>query len=317
MAQVAALLFWVAAAAAPRPVTLSYLRDPGAEACPDERWIRQAVSARLGADPFVEAGEVRIEARISKAARGLIGTIAVTDNAGARLGRRELASATGDCLELASAMELAMAIAVDPQYLTRPPPAEPAPVVAPAPVPPPPASVPAPVPQPPPVVPSSSVGLQLHAGALGAFGLSPNVVPAAVLGASLRWSRLSVGIEARADLASTVSFGPGRVTSSVLLGSIVPCALIGRFAVCGLISAGAIQFTGEIVPPTRRESSPLVLAGLRGRAELPLTATLSLQPFVDVQAVLIRTTVVSGDQPVWVTSPVAASAGLALGVQIF
>src|SRR5689334_10126408 len=100
-----------------RQVALSYVREAGVDECPDERWIRQAVTSRLGFDPFADDAEVRVEAKISSDARGLVGTLGLTDRSGARLGKRELRSDARDCLELSSAMELAISIAVDPQYL--------------------------------------------------------------------------------------------------------------------------------------------------------------------------------------------------------
>src|SRR5512142_587531 len=99
---------------------LSYLRAPGAEDCPDERWIRQAVSARLGTDPFVDRGDLSIAAEVRRSGAQAKGTVTVTGKQGEPLGSRELVSAHGDCFEVASAMELAISIALDPTYLIRP-----------------------------------------------------------------------------------------------------------------------------------------------------------------------------------------------------
>lgn len=302
------------AAASSRTVRLSYVRDSGAEQCPDERWIRQAVTARLGFDPFKDDADVRVEARVSRASKGLAGSISVTDTSGKSLGRRDLTSVTGDCLELASAMELAIAISVDPQYLSQPaplPPPAPAPL---APV------VPAPVAvQVPAAAVVTSAAPDFHAG-VGFFasgGISPFPVPGLVLHASLRWSRFILGLEGRADLGSSVSLGGGKIGSSVLLGSIVPCVRLGPAAVCALASFGALQVTADLVVPTHRESSPLILAGTRALVDIRLSQMFSLQPFAEVQAVLTRTTVRWGDQPVWTTFPVTGAAGLALDIHFF
>lgn len=295
-----------------RPVTLTYVVEAGAERCPDERWVRQAVAARLGFDPFRPDGDTRIEARIRRTEQGLAASLEVTTREGQRIGRRHFTSPTGDCLELASAMELAMAIAVDPRYLSRPA----------APPPPPP---PAPEPHlveptknaaPPLVPPRPGAPVQVRAGAgvLAAAGVSPAVVPSVLIQVSMRWPRFSIGLDGRADIASNFSVGSGQVSSSALLGTVVPCLHVGRFGACGLLSMGAIQVTGEI-GQQRRETSPLVLAGGRVQAELPLSTSLYIQPFLDFQAVLTRTTILSGEQPVWVTSPVAGAAGLTLSLR--
>ena len=112
-------------------------------------------------------------------------------------------------------------------------------------------------------------------------------------------------------MAASVSVGSGRLWTSTLLGSVVPCFHLGRFGLCGVLSAGAMQVTGEI-SETRRETSPLVLAGARFKADIALSSLISLQPFIDVQAVLTRVTVLSGSTPVWVTPPVAGATGLAI-----
>ncbi len=301
------------ALAEPRKVTLDYQRGDAAQSCPDERWIRQAVATRLGMDPFVAESNLHVEARIIRSGPALAGTLVLTNQDGVRLGRRELASATGDCLELASAMELAIAIAVDPLLLTRPA-AKPAPT-APAPAPEPAPAEPAPVPAPaaPAPAPAPSVPLSARTG-LGLFtrvGLSPAPSAGASLRLALGLSRFSVEISGQADLASTVHLRGGDVTSRVLLGQLAPCARVGRFDLCAVLSAGALQVTGELSAAVQHQSSPLLLAGARGQAAFAFDS-LSLRPFLDLEAVLTRTTVLSGTEPVWVTAPLSLSLGAAV-----
>src|SRR4051812_9253454 len=81
-----------AAQSAPSTVALHYVRAPGTERCPDERWIRQAVSARLGADPFQDDGALKIEAQIRPDGAALAGSIDVTRQTGEAAGHRELRS---------------------------------------------------------------------------------------------------------------------------------------------------------------------------------------------------------------------------------
>jgi hypothetical protein len=93
---------------------LDYGVAPGLRGCPDEAWIRSAVSARLGRDPFSAEGEVRVVVRISQVkAPALVGQVELT-RADGRVGRRSVESETGDCMELASALELAVSLALDP-----------------------------------------------------------------------------------------------------------------------------------------------------------------------------------------------------------
>src|SRR6185295_14620015 len=96
-----ATLFVLAAA------DFTWVRERGAEACPDEAQVRAAVAARLGYQPFATGAETRIEARVAPVGSGLRATIEVT-RPGAAPGKRELSSRTGDCVELAGALELAI-----------------------------------------------------------------------------------------------------------------------------------------------------------------------------------------------------------------
>src|SRR5438046_3043269 len=116
----------------------SWTKAPGAESCPDEQQVREAVAARLGYQPFESGSATRITAIVEPAA-GLRGTVEVVRE-GRAPARRELTSATRECSELAASLELAIAIAIDPHSLARA--AEPVqtapPAPPPAPTPPPP-----------------------------------------------------------------------------------------------------------------------------------------------------------------------------------
>ena len=316
---VAVLLPGIAAASV-RQVTLTYEVEPGLAQCPDERWVKQAVAARLGVDPFIPSAEVRVAARIRKAAPGLAATVQVTNPQGESLGKRELTSVTGDCLELASAMELAIAIAVDPQHLVAPvPEVEPPPGGGPEPAPPPPAPVPAPVPvvAPPPEATGSGPELQAGVAGFAGLGLAPSVLPGLALAVRLQWSRFSLGLEGRADLAAQVGFDGGRIGSTVFLGALVPCARFGRFDACGVLSAGALRVSADLTSPPRQETSPLVLAGARAAFELSITSWLSIRPYAELEVVITRTTLSSGTTRVWATLPVAGTVGASFWAQIF
>lgn len=293
-------------------VSLTQILGPGTDGCPDARWLKQAVSARIGSDPFVDDGALSVEAKFSKAAPALVAQVKVTTKAGEPRGRRELRSETGDCLELASAVELAIALAIDPQHVSRPQvvvvpgPA----VVTPVVVPPEPAPTPAPQPvEAPPVKPQPRASL----GVLGALGVVPAPAPGLQLRFSLRWPSFSVGLEGRGLLDGSLEVSGGKVAASALLATAVGCFHVKWFGACAVVSAGALQVT-TLIDQQRRESRPLVLAGGRASLEVPVLDWLSVEPFLDVQAALTRTTVLSGSTPVWVTSPVAGALGLSVGL---
>ncbi len=290
----ASLLALALAATAPSPkVALTYARGPGAEQCPDESALQAAVAAQLGFNPFAHDGTLLVDARIESAKPGLKALV-TTQSGGQPLGKRELSSEAGDCSELANAVALAIAIAIDPELLVRPRPAPTPPAPAPAP---------------------EAPGLPVHwYGAVGAHvsaGLSAQPVAGGSAEVAFRRGAFGLGLEGRADLASTTFVGTGRVTTSVLLGSLVPCAHFSALGVCAPFTAGALQLTGELGTNARRESGFLALAGGRLQLDLPPRTRLSLRPYLEVQASLTRITVFSGPQPLWVTAPVAGRIGLA------
>src|SRR5438128_1351366 len=126
---------------------LDYTRGAGAESCPDQRSLEDAVSARLGYPPFRTDAARTLTARVSASGRGLLARMELRDAGGNLLGKRDLAGAGEGCGELAAAMELAIAIAIDPASATRPPPPlseAPPPSQPPPPPPPPPADEPSP-----------------------------------------------------------------------------------------------------------------------------------------------------------------------------
>jgi len=128
-------------AKAPPSVRLEYSRAPGAaQACPDEAAVRRAVAALLAFDPFREPAELVVHATLNSAEGGLAARLEVTTSSNEARGSRQISSRRGDCTELASAMELAISIAINPFLLMPKHPEQPAP--------PPPAKPPAPRPSP-------------------------------------------------------------------------------------------------------------------------------------------------------------------------
>lgn len=117
-----ALAFALAAVAAPAGATpsakLTYVRGPGAEACPDESELRRAVAARLGYDPFFPTAPQAIVAQIHARARpdgrrGYRGDVQIVNEHGIVRGERALETKSEDCAEMVRALALGISIAVD------------------------------------------------------------------------------------------------------------------------------------------------------------------------------------------------------------
>jgi hypothetical protein len=76
--------------------------------------FRAGVAARLGYEPFGDRAELLVSATVDRAGRVLEAKIEIAGADGKSTAERKLTSRQSDCLELASAIELAISIVVDP-----------------------------------------------------------------------------------------------------------------------------------------------------------------------------------------------------------
>jgi hypothetical protein len=325
LAATASCLASSAFAQAPRRVRFEYARQEGAAACPDPAAIQAGVAARLGYEPFGERGGDLVRATIHKTGRGLEARIEMLDEGGGLKAERTLLSHQRDCAELASSVELAISIAIDPFRLDTAPPAterrEPAPeatslsgtgpsaasaqggpVAGP--------SV-ASVAQEPvaPSTPGRPLSGRVEAGLLGAMGTAPAAAPGFSAGVGIRRGDVSLALEGRADLSASTSLpiGGTSASTSLLLASLLPCAHFRMLATCALVSAGALRAAGHGLRDARTVTLPYLAAGARLAIAIPLTTRLSLAIHGDLTTPLIETRVEVDGAAVW-TSPVLAFA---------
>ncbi|MCA3014743.1 MAG: hypothetical protein INH41_20360 [Myxococcaceae bacterium] len=301
----APLIAAVLSAGPPATARLSYEVAPGLAACPDERWLRAAVAARLGRDPFTPAAGTLVRARVEARTPPALEAQVEVARADGTVGRRTLESPTGDCLELASAVELAITLALEPRRFARPPAsAPPAPTTSPAP----PAARPPKATLPP-------VELLGRVGLLGTAGGVPGFSGGLLLGGGVTWRRFSLSLEGRAHLPSGVDYGSGRVSTFSALASLVPCLRAGGLSGCAVVSVGALQVErpgGEVF----RTTTVMAQAGARVSYTFDLGRGLNLGPWLEGAVVLTRTSIVTGASSLWVTWPVALSGGVLLELQV-
>ena len=221
------------AARTPPTVRLIYERTGNAADCPDRDAVLDSVRARLGFDPFREPAEVTIQASVSRAGQELYARIRLSDQTSQR-GERRLVSRRADCAELASAMELALSIAIDPLGSYREPDAPPP---EPARPPTPPAATSAPVD----MVVRSSTGpgpapgyVDIQAGMVGTAGEALAPTLGAFAGVGLRRERWSLSLEGRADLPRSRPAGGGSITAGTLAATLAPCVRQRLFGACAL-----------------------------------------------------------------------------------
>ncbi len=293
---------------------LVYSRSEGAESCPDEMALREAVAQRIGHDPFVPWAQRTVVASISRSEQSFVGSVDLIDENGMSHGARRLHT-TGACGELLDVVALAIAISIDPQTLvpsSAPPPPPPSP-------PPPAPADPVPAFLPPPAAPLAAAETpslparavarsEVEAGVVTSTGFSPSVAVGLMLGAALRWPQVSVGFEGRVDAPSSHDLGGGHVSSWLVAGSLVPCVHLGAFMACGIAQAGSIQASGGGLP-ARSGQAWWLGAGARLGALAWLLPNVGLRVHGDVLADLAPVTWELGGQKL-VTPNVAGVIGL-------
>jgi hypothetical protein len=305
---------------------LVYARSTDAARCPDEGALREAVTARVGYDPFFPWAKRKVVAAITKRGRVFSASVELVDEEGFTHGAQEL-STQGECGELLDAVALAIAIAIDPRLLAAAAPAT-APVASetprePAATPPPEAS-----PQPLAPVPASEVPpvdadreapheephsrrLEASAGVVASTGVAPSPSVGLALGTDVRWSRFSVGVEGRIDApASRTAPSAGSVSSWLAFGAIVPCGHLGAFFACGLAEAGVMQASSSGVTFHRATSLAWLAAGGRVGAFVPLGQDVLLRMRGDLVADLDPAILNLNGVGAWSAPRVAASLGV-------
>lgn len=269
---------------------LVYVRGEGAETCPDEEALKQAVAARLGYDPFRPFAQPTLFAEVHREKGRFAGSLKMVDAAGLEQGARKLDEAGDDCAEITGAMALSMSIAIDPRSAlearpapaatSTPPPAAPGP--SPDDAPPAPAAPPetpriSPTPLPVAAAPARfGVGLGLH----GTLGVSPVATVGARITGEIAWSSLSAGLELRADLPATANIaggGGGGVRTWLVAAALVPCWRVAWASMCAVGLLGRLQAeTVDVASPTR-ETFAFAAAGLRFAADFPLAEGLAVR----------------------------------------
>ncbi len=323
-AALALILSGPAFAQAQRKVRFEYTRQEGAAACPDLAAIQAGVAARLGYEPFDDRASDRLRVTIhqsGRAGRGLEARIEMTDPKGGLKAERRLVSERWDCAELASSVELAVSIAIDPFRLA---PALPAPDAR--------APEPAgarvasrdlePTQSRPSVQsigetatasnPGRSLSERVEAGIVWGVGAAPARSLGVTAGAGIRGGNLSLGIEGRADLPASTRLRVDDTSAStaLLVASLVPCAHFRNGAACALVTAGALRAAGHGLEAPRQVTLPYAALGVRFALDVPLAWRLSLALHGDLTTPLSESHLRVDNETVW-TSPLLA---VALGV---
>jgi len=268
---------------------LVYLRGKGAESCPDENAIKQAVEARLGYDPFIPNATAVMIAEITREAGAYKARIKLVDENNIVRGTRELTHNGDKCADMIDTMALTMSIAIDPDSLTGPKPKpiakeedakkpEPA-ATTPEPSPPAPTArdEPAPPPKPPPsspTLPSDRLAIDVGGGPLGFLGAGPAANVGAAAFARARWRRASIALEGRFDVPARRDLAGASVETAIAWGTVAPCGHASWAFACALLSVGSIRAASFGIREPRTDSALHAATGVRLGVELPVGAAL-------------------------------------------
>jgi len=301
---------------------LVYVREQGAESCPNEPAMRKAVAQRLGYDPFFPVAERTIVAHIRRNGKELQGAVQLIDAQGLLEGRREFKTASDQCEELANTMALAISIAIDPtsaSSVPNPPqaksgepseppaqpkqesraPIEPAPTV--------PASPDRATP-----IATRAPSLEFFSGVAmtGSFGSAPALAGGIALSFGVRRENIALGVEGRREFpASTDVEGGGSVESSLWLASVLPCFYASAVFLCAVGSLGSLRAEGVNLTLSQHDTTLYAAAGARVGFVVPLVSKVSLRPQVDLLTSLTRVELAVGGVPVWRAPPIGVLAG--------
>jgi hypothetical protein len=296
-------------------VRLLYTRGPGAEACPDLAAVRDAVAARLGYVPFDERAARLVIVAVASASPTLHARIELRDPSGKIVGLRELSSTSKDCKELASAVELALSIAIDPLSFTRPPRAptsERTPLHAETPRPPPAGELRASA-RPAPVEETPRLQIAASVGGVVAIGSAPSVAGGITLQGQLRFRWTSLALEGRVDLPAYLDVAGGRISTSLLLANVLGCGHYRWLFGCLEVAAGAMRAAGHDIPDAESVTLAYVAGGVRLGTELPLHRVFALRLHGDLLAAFTRATLreTTTRAEIWSTPAISGAFGLA------
>jgi hypothetical protein len=284
--------------------------------CPSAGQLKHQIQRGLDYDPFQPDAPLRLAIKIThEEAHGepLTAEITVSDEHGLLLTQRRIRSPSGDCPALAAAAALAARLSLQPM------------VDAPIPGPPP-AATAAPASNPAPNELTASIRpVETHAperdwvldvAALLAVGAVGTPSWGLLIGTELRWPSVSLGLQLRVDLPSSVALpidatASGRI--SLLAVNIAPCLRKGGFSGCGLLVLGLQHSTGEGLDSNQTLDTFYGAGGVRAGYEYRPWRALGFFADADLLIPFARTELLVNGEAQWQTPPV--SGVLSLGVE--
>tara|TARA_R110002096_G_scaffold433887_1_gene653689 strand:+ start:31812 stop:32783 length:972 start_codon:yes stop_codon:yes gene_type:complete len=284
----------------PASVRLDYQRDASASSCPEKGATRDAVAARLGRRPFSNDAPRTIYVRLTASGTGFSVDITVENESGAIEGSRTLHTEHSDCGELAAAMQLALAIAVDPMHGSAFASEVPAPVPSPQP-----AAVVAPAPS---LLPQPSLAAEprrQHFVGVGAgLGVGSGAMPS--LAATVHYQRRTPtamwSLEARGELPTEHSTPPGKIRTTHLSAALLACLPKGAWDFCAMGRLGIFRASGSNFEESLSAQTPYGALGPRLGWNYGLSDASRIEVVGEVLARVTNTELTVDERVVWESS---------------
>jgi len=307
---------------------LVYARGPGAEGCPEQAAVREAVKKRLGYDPFFPSADKTIILRVAREPNGLRGEVELVDEHGTEVGHREFTAPTEQCMELVRAMALSVSIAIDPKSAETygaGPEGSPALDAAENGQEVPGNAVPEPTAVPlqrllqhastPPVRMVPAAPAWRGSGGLGGT-LPLRSLPDLTIGASafaaIRKDRWSLAMEGELDLPGSTRVQGVELRSSSFALKVLPCAHWGLAFACQVTALRWLSATGNASHLSGRARS--LSLGARLGAELPIRGSLAALAYADLLLTPTPVRLLSEGRELWRTPLLGGGLGIALAL---
>jgi hypothetical protein len=186
-----------------------------------------------------------------------------------------------------------------------------------------------PVPEPVPPEPAASAAPSVAGGDAQAWHViagagadwTLGLVPAGgafgpVVHGGVTWSFASVELEARWLPSTSSALGTGTVSTTLVTGAVVGCALFGPWGACGLLQAGPQTSQGKVQTPLQTVTSTtwVVALGARGQFDWVFAHPVGLRLHLDGLVNLVRPRLVVTNQAGSTVESTAPGSGVALAV---
>lgn len=149
-------------------------------------------------------------------------------------------------------------------------------------------------------------------GADWTIGLVPRRAFGVVAHGGVAWSFASAELEARWLPSTSFNFNGGSISSTLVTGSLVGCALFGDWGACGLIQAGPLSSQGSGYPQSLNATTWVFAVGARGQWDWVFAHPVGLRVHVDGLVNLVRSRLLVNSAVAWEAPPVALAVGAGL-----